>query len=115
MDEEQSQGRLLRRKTTSLEPTAFVKDVDDHIRKLEAESKIKLRESALRYLLWLFGGCVLLTWTVIIFQGFNFKGFNLPETFTRWLGVAVIGELAGSLGLAFSFLFSRKENTKTNR
>lgn len=68
-------------------------------------SKARDRTHALHFLLWLFTGCVGLTFLILILQGFKVWGFSLPEDFLRWLGGAVIAEVAAILGAVVTSLF----------
>ena len=52
------------------------------------------REMAFKYALWLFGFCVICTFTIFFLQGFNAWGFHLPENLLHWLGAATVGEVA---------------------
>ncbi len=55
---------------------------------------LQFRETAFKYALWLFGFCVISTFTIFFLQGFGVGGFNLPVEILKWLGAATVGEVA---------------------
>lgn len=63
------------------------------------------RRFALKFLLWLFAGSVFATFLIVLLQGWHLKGFDLPTDFLRWLGAAVIAEVAAILYAVVNFLF----------
>ncbi len=73
----------------------------------EKDSTIKLRKGAVKFIYITYGLVLAFTMTVIMFQGFTYKDFKLPDAFLHWLGGATVGEVAGLAFLAFKFLFSR--------
>jgi hypothetical protein len=48
-----------------------------------------------RFLRRIFGFTILMTFAIILCQGFHVVGFHLSETFLHWLGAATVGEVAG--------------------
>lgn len=76
---------------------------------VEKKDIAKQRRQAFGVLLILYTTGVITTFVIIFFQGFKVGGFLLDNTFMSWLGAAVIGELAGLLAIALSFLFKNKE------
>lgn len=83
---------------------------DDPVKIFELDEKkdiAKQRKQVLILLLSLYTAGVVATFAIIFFQGFKFAGFTLNDTFMSWLGAAVIGELAGLLGIALSFIFKK--------
>ncbi len=75
--------------------------VEGYVRRMKAHD----RRFALRFLLWLFAGSVGLTYLILFLQGFSVWGFSLPDEFLRWLGGAVIAEVAAILGAVVASLF----------
>jgi hypothetical protein len=62
---------------------------------------------ALRFMLKLAGFCVVMTFLIILLQGFRLWGFSLPEHFLDWLGAAVIGEVIALLWIIIKYLFNK--------
>ena len=60
---------------------------------------------ALQFLLWVFAASISMTFLIILLQGFKAWGFELPPDFLRWLGGAVIAEVAAILGAVITSLF----------
>lgn len=77
------------------------RDVDGVVLRMKADD----RRYALRFLLWLFAASVGLTFIIVVLQGFEAWGFSLPDDFLRWLGGAVIAEVAAILGAVVTSLF----------
>ena len=80
----------------------------EFISQRETLSNIEMRQNAVKFLFWAYGGLLLCTMTVIFFQGFKVYGFALEQQFLNWLGAATIGEVAGLAYLVYGALFRKK-------
>lgn len=68
-------------------------------------SDLQMRERAVYLMLAIFSLTVLSTLLMLNFEGFGAWGFDLPDPFLHWLGVATVGEVAGLLVITFRYLF----------
>lgn len=87
--------------TSTLTPKEF-------IARKQALSDIRLREGALIFLYWAYGGLLTLTMLIMFLQGFKLWGFGLDNALLMWLGGATVGEVAGLAALVYGALFRRK-------
>jgi hypothetical protein len=74
---------------------------------LERLSTVRGRERATTFLFITYGGLLFCTIVIILFQGFNFLGFQLESSFLHWLGVATIGEICTLGSLVYAFFFRK--------
>lgn len=79
----------------------------EFIEREEALSTIAMREKAVTFLFWAYGGLLASTVIIIFFQGFHLWGFSLESGFLKWLGGATIGEVAGLAALVYGALFRK--------
>ena len=93
--------------------SGFTRQTDHHlthkafIEHEQAMSNIGLREQIVTFLLWAYGLSLACTFVLFFLQGFQVGGFNLPESILKWLGGAMIAEVAGLLGLVIGALFGK--------
>ena len=78
---------------------------------LENERLIRMRGVAFLYILLIYGLLIVATITAIFFQGFNWFGFKLDTALLKWLGAAILGEVAGIAVTVYGALF---RNTLTS-
>lgn len=83
----------------------FITNIGD-VRSL---SEIKLRENVVKFLFWVYGVVLIITFTLIFLQGFNAWGFKLESTLLNWLGGATVGEIVGLVSLVWGYLFQSKK------
>jgi hypothetical protein len=73
----------------------------------KSETEFRLREKALNFLMIAFGGLLIATISIFLFQGFKLWGFFLPESLLHWLGGATISQIASLLMTAYGYIFKR--------
>ncbi|MBA7496880.1 hypothetical protein ES702_07489 [subsurface metagenome] len=99
---------MARRSTSFIaEPT---EKISRPIELIEAEgySTIWMRVIAIKYLLIVYSGMLICTFTIYFLQGFKWRGFDLSYSLLNWLGAATIGEVGGLLALVYGALFRRE-------
>lgn len=79
-------------------------ELQDYVVRMRVDHQISIS----RHLLWLFSTSVILTYAIILLQGFNYYGFNLPYDFLKWLGIATIAETAAILTAVVAAIFKAK-------
>lgn len=53
------------------------------------------QQQIVTFLLWAYGFLLVVTATILFFQGFHLGGFSLDAALLKWLGAATIGEIGG--------------------
>ncbi|MFQ6056244.1 MAG: hypothetical protein ACE5J3_09735 [Methanosarcinales archaeon] len=63
------------------------------------------REKIVTFLLFAYGFALVATFALFFFKGFNF--ISLGESEMKWIGGAIIGELAGLFALVIKSVFPK--------
>ncbi len=66
---------------------------DQYVLAVERVQRIVTRKHLVGFLLFAFGFALVCTFSIILMQGFKWKGFALDYKFLNWLGGATIGEI----------------------
>jgi hypothetical protein len=74
--------------------------VTEYAQKVTVECDVEIRRKTVGFLQKAYGFSLLMTFTIIFFQGFNVGGFKLSDSFLQWLGVATVGQVAGLFAMA---------------
>lgn len=81
---------------------------EEYITEADAIHNIELREKIVTFLICAYSGSLIVTFLIIILQGFKLFGFNIPENILTKLVYALYGELAGLFGMVIGNLFKKK-------
>ena len=82
------------------------------VEQVETFTVIGLRDRAATFLFRTYAALITVTMGIFLLQGFHLWGFNLDLSLLKWLGGAVVGEIAGLALMVFSFLFERGNKRK---
>ena len=67
---------------------------------------------AIFYLFTIYAILIVSTLTIIFLEGFHLYGFDIDDGLLKWLGVSILGEVAGLAVLVYGSLFKGGKHYK---
>lgn len=79
----------------------------------EKENTYSQRKLVIYYLFIIYSILIVCTLIIIFLQGFHIYGFDIDKETLKWLGVSVLGEVAGLAALVYGSLFKVEDKHTT--
>ena len=93
--------------TVSEKKSLTTPQVKNWVTIITAENNLSLQGKIIAFLLWAYGGLLLVTMGIFLLQGFHAWGFALESKLLAWLGASTVGEIGGLLMLSFRVVFGQ--------
>lgn len=81
----------------------------------EREDIFYQKRIAIFYLFGIYAILIVSTLTIIFFEGFHIYGFDIDDELLKWLGVSILGEVAGLAVLVYGSLFKGGSKIKNEK
>ena len=81
----------------------------------EREDVFYQKRIAIFYLFGIYAILIVSTLTIIFLEGFHIYGFDIDDVLLKWLGVSILGEVAGLAVLVYGSLFKEGSKIKNEK
>lgn len=76
----------------------------------EREDITDQKKLAIKYLFTIYSVLIFSTLAIIFLEGFHLYGFDIDDGLLKWIGMSILGEVAGLVGLVYGSLFKNNKS-----